>query len=233
MEVWLHCGLRFKPAGLGGVGCTPPLHGNMAEGDWPRRHNRYIPLRRIVPGQHASIIATAVPALGLHRLEYRWLIELMTEADTDHPLRFCAATRVDANAWVRELQLRLAPLTVVSSRCVPTVIGGDDNVTGICAGRVERVNSRLDAARAVAGRAVKALIAKYVLTGAVGTFTIALHPGAYSLAVGAAPWEGRLSGPCDLRSPHLRRLERCLPLLQHFFSTSMTWKATYWFFATI
>lgn len=190
VEVWLHCGLHFQPVGLAGAGCTPPLHGKMTEVDRPKRHNQHFPLRRTRPGEKPTISATVVRGEGVPGLEGRWMIELTKAANPDHPLRFCAATKEDAEAWVRQLRMRLAPLTLVWSRCVGMVIGGCNNDAGIGAGRDERVTSGPEALSAVAGSAANAMIAKDVLSGVMGIIVSVLHPGAYNVAVGAAPVVG-------------------------------------------
>lgn len=193
VTVWLHCGVHYLPAPQAGPERTRPAPGDLppvAEAD---TRFRFFPLRRDHPGAPPSSavrVFCAAPAEGLHRIDGRWGVEVVATAGTGHPLRLCARSQADAEAWAHQLRVRLAPLSEVWSRHVGVAAGrpiGGRDVGAACGGPAGATQMSPMAAIQDGARRV---LASDVVGGVVGVVTALVQPEAYNLAVAAGPVVG-------------------------------------------
>ncbi|OSX69875.1 hypothetical protein BU14_1045s0002 [Porphyra umbilicalis] len=73
----------------------------------------------------------ASPAGELPAVAGRWVIELVHLPSRGDPLRFCAASEVDAREWHRQLRMRAAPLVLVWTRHVGVAGGSGGGGGGV------------------------------------------------------------------------------------------------------
>jgi len=133
VSVWLHCGLHYQPRPPADPVCTPPVAGSMPPVNQPEKGCCFFPLRRDESGVACWEVRVfrASPAGQLPAVAGRWVIELVHLPNRGDPLRFCAASEVDARAWHRQLRMRAAPLVLVWTRHVGVAGGGGGGGDGV------------------------------------------------------------------------------------------------------
>ncbi|KAK1861320.1 hypothetical protein I4F81_003904 [Pyropia yezoensis] len=193
VTVWVHCGVHYLPAPQAGPACTPPILGDLPSVDEVDTRFGFFPLRRdhpAAPPSFAVRVFRAGPGEGLHGIEGRWGVEVIATADADHPLRLCARSQADAEAWAHQLRARLAPLSEVWSRHVGAargrpVVGSGANVAHLGPAEATQVS-----AMAALQDGARRVLASDVVGGVAGVMTALVQPEAYNLAVAAGPVVG-------------------------------------------
>jgi len=133
MSIWLHCGLHYQPRPPAKPVCTPPVPGDMPPVNQPEKGCCFFPLRRDESGAACWEVRVfrASPAGELPAVAGRWVIELVHLPSRGDPLRFCAASEVDAREWHRQLRMRAAPLVLVWTRHVGVAGGSGGGGGGV------------------------------------------------------------------------------------------------------
>jgi len=126
VSVWLHCGLHYQPRPPADPVCSPPVPGSMPPVIEHKKGCCFFPLRRDEMGVACweARVFCASPTGELSAVAGRWVIELVLLSSRGNPLRFCAASEVDARQWQRQLRMRAAPLLLVWKRHVGVAGGG-------------------------------------------------------------------------------------------------------------
>jgi len=170
VEVWVHCGLHYRPKRPAVPACTPPVPGKMPPATEIDTSFRFFPLWRDKPGSDLFFSVRAFRAgtcEELHGIGDRWVVELTLAASPDQPLRFCMAGKSDALAWQRELQMRAAPVATMWKR--HKGLSGGGSAVGPSTPRDARA-SRLPAVAALAD-SMRLALPNDVLAGAAGIAT--------------------------------------------------------------
>jgi len=156
--------------------------------DVPDKHFQLFSLRRDEGGSTYFSVRTFRADMDgdLSGIGGRWVVELRWTEDADHPLRFCAASHEDAEAWRRQFQMRAAPWAEVWARN-GDVMAGDSGVgptRGVAASA-----SRLSTVEALA-QGARHVLDNDFLAGAAGLAEALTQEEAYKLAVAAGPGAG-------------------------------------------